>query len=192
MTYTINTLNKKFTELVQNYIENGYTFHIQSMSGTQGEIASVDMVKENKDIIKIYMDKGCDAVVMYVKRYKYKKYNSINTIIWNNDEDIIIEKYVYYDISNKYQYFTDDKNYADKCYNKHMKRYNDRRSDNEHIIHNSALLDIVKQHTGYKRAISSTMKPYINCLKKYYRIDVILSNNITKSICIAYNKKWNE
>lgn len=60
------------------------------------------MVKENKDIIKIYMDKeylsGCDAIVMYIKRYKYKKYNSMDTIIWNNDEDIIIEKYVYYDI----------------------------------------------------------------------------------------------
>ncbi len=47
-------INKRYTELVAEYIRKGYTINAATMSGSQGEIAKVDLTN-GTDIIRIYV-----------------------------------------------------------------------------------------------------------------------------------------
>jgi len=46
------TINRKFTEVVSEWIGKGYAFNTATMGGSQGEIAKVDLT-DGKEIIRI-------------------------------------------------------------------------------------------------------------------------------------------
>lgn len=52
-------INKRFTDLVTEYIGKGYTFNTASMGGSQGEIGKVDLTN-GTEIIRIYVDSFSD------------------------------------------------------------------------------------------------------------------------------------
>lgn len=52
-------INERFTDLVANYITAGYHFNAATMSGSQGEIARVDLTN-GTEIITIYIDSFSD------------------------------------------------------------------------------------------------------------------------------------
>ena len=52
-------INKKFTEVVTEYIVKGYNINTSSMRGSQGEIAKVDLTN-GQEIVRIYIKKFSD------------------------------------------------------------------------------------------------------------------------------------
>lgn len=67
---TKTELNTLFTAKVNNYLANGYTFYLNSMSGSQGEIGKVDLT-DGKEIIRIMLESGSDWDDHYYLPYCY-------------------------------------------------------------------------------------------------------------------------
>ena len=53
-------INKKFTELVSEYIGKGYTINLSTMGGSQGEVGKVDLIKGDH-FIRVYVDNGMES-----------------------------------------------------------------------------------------------------------------------------------
>lgn len=45
-------INKRFTEIVSEYIAAGYTLNTASMNGSEGEISKVDLT-DGKEILRV-------------------------------------------------------------------------------------------------------------------------------------------
>ena len=52
-------INRRFTEITAEWLAKGYTINTASMSGSQGEIAKVDLT-DGKEIIRILVDRFSD------------------------------------------------------------------------------------------------------------------------------------
>lgn len=61
-------LNRRFTEVVAQYIAQGLTMNLNAMSGTQGEIGKVALAND-KVVYFIYMDRGHDGNIMDGRMY---------------------------------------------------------------------------------------------------------------------------
>ena len=52
-------INKRYTEIISEYMDAGYTLNTATMSGSQGEIASVDLTN-GKEILRVLITKFND------------------------------------------------------------------------------------------------------------------------------------
>lgn len=52
-------INKRYTEIVSEYMAAGYTLNSSTMSGSQGEIASIDLT-DGKAIIRVLVSRFND------------------------------------------------------------------------------------------------------------------------------------
>lgn len=92
-------LNAAFTAKVQEYLNNGYTFNLNTMAGHQGEIAKVDLTN-GTEIIRIVMDKepteriGCNKIVLLVGRNTDRLFSTgcDNQTVWTAHLDVIERK----------------------------------------------------------------------------------------------------
>ena len=104
----IRDLDLIYTNKVKEYLNNGYTIHTLSMSGSQGEMAKIDLVK-GKEIVRIYTDteykSGYNEIHIYVGISDIIPYNNSYNTIWNSHLKII-EDIVFYTYKN---YITSDK-----------------------------------------------------------------------------------
>ena len=53
------SINRKYTEMVSEYISRGYYINAGTMSGSQGEIAHIDLT-DGKEIVRILMERFSD------------------------------------------------------------------------------------------------------------------------------------
>ena len=53
-------INKRFTEIVSEYIATGYTMNTATMTGSQGEIASIDLT-DGKEILRVLVRRFDDC-----------------------------------------------------------------------------------------------------------------------------------
>ena len=100
-------IDKRFTQEVVSYIAMGYTIHTNSMSGSQGETAKVDLVKGN-DRIRIYLedcgsdyDLGYNVTTMVVGRVPEREWERT---IWNDHLEVILTE-KWYEISRRRNYY---------------------------------------------------------------------------------------
>lgn len=115
-------INKMFTDKVGEYIAKGYVINTGTMSGTQGEIAKVDLT-DGDEVIRVSLRKiytrGHDGIEFSVGKaargnYKINIYDSFNTI-WNDDIDQILnERYYHADYSGYADWFV---SYEEACNN---------------------------------------------------------------------------
>lgn len=106
-------INKRYTEIVTEYISSGYTFNAASMGGSQGEIANVDLTN-GSEIIRIYVDSftdwgslfGQDGVEIVVGRNTDdvipNEYRGHDTV-WNNHLDVI-RREKFYKVGDDYSH----------------------------------------------------------------------------------------
>lgn len=100
-------INKRFTEVVTEYIAKGYYFNVASMAGHQGEVGKVDLT-DGKEIIRILLDSFADhdeyidGITLIVGRVGVEdmrgtRPNSSTKFdtIWNNHLEIISEEKFY-------------------------------------------------------------------------------------------------
>ncbi len=84
-----------FTSKMMEYINKGYIIHTNTMSGSQGEQAKVDLYNDS-EIIRIFITShyrtSLSGLKLIVGRNTNKTYNRPTDIIWNNDLEIIEEQ----------------------------------------------------------------------------------------------------
>ena len=66
-----NDINRAFTEKVTELLNRGYQIYPGTMSGSQGEIAHVDLYKGN-EIIRVLLDHCCGSVLSQERRVAYE------------------------------------------------------------------------------------------------------------------------
>lgn len=92
-------INRKFTETVSSYIAQGYIINTASMSGSQGEIAHIDLT-DGKQIVRVLLDsftewedynqlEGLKLVVGIAADNVKPNDNQRGDVIWNNRLDVI-------------------------------------------------------------------------------------------------------
>jgi hypothetical protein len=115
---TIKEINKLFTDKLMEYISDGYIVNSNTMGGTQGEIAKVDLVNYSKgDIIRLYMDRESKYPLEYLyiiaERIPLKKGFSkgFDKTIWNGKHEKIYEVRLIEIDYGKYYVFPDSEEY---------------------------------------------------------------------------------
>lgn len=111
---TATTINQKFTDIVSDYISEGYTFNLNTMSGTQGDLARVDLLDPSHTEVvrvRIYQDTLYEDeyhAYLYVVSVECHEVTSSDVdvisnyrILWNDSNKAIYKK-VYYKISRGY------------------------------------------------------------------------------------------
>ena len=97
-------INKRYTEIVAEYIGKGYTINTISMSGSQGETAKVDLT-DGTEIIRVLVATFSDSkanvegveiiigrvVDKFIKPHNHSGWDTI----WNNRLDIITSERFY-------------------------------------------------------------------------------------------------
>ncbi len=152
-------LDTIFTTKVNEYLANGYTFNTNTMGGSQGEIAHVDL-RKGDDIIRILME----------SEYNYETGDTVHIIvgccpkairpenehatIWNNELEVI-EETVFLKVSR--DWFTsmeESKVIADL----RLKRWSHRHSaKSRQIIPSAAFIRSLKNRKGFSNATKNNI-----------------------------------
>lgn len=124
-----------FTAKVTEYIANGYTINLSTMSGSEGEIGKVDL-RKGEEVIRILLEDKREydrearlernMVVLTVGRntqqiIKNRPFDTMGTCIWNNRLEVI-EQMNFYQINNRRDFFTDDREAYDAMLRKQYDR----------------------------------------------------------------------
>lgn len=189
-------INKKFTEIVNNYISDGYVINLVSMSGSQGEEGKVDLVKgdqlvriwTNSENSSSYYNRTINSwngnmLVLRIGVWKYPAKNSFNeTTVWMQDFTVI-ESYTFYEIERSVEY-TEDLNEALQIQKKRYSRYKNHDHNFGNIISyredNGAKViaaKYLKSKEGYKRISYDKMKIQKIIDNKEVRYVIIYNNN---------------
>ena len=167
-----------FTEKVAEYMAKGYVMNIDTMSGSQGEIAKVDL-RKGDEIIRILVATGYDhlaeKISVIVGRNTSKLYNRGHDTIWNSELEII-EEIEWYKVSENY--YCDEAEYR-VIEEKRFKRFDGKRTENTIDFGEEAkkiLLPWVKRKKGCKTAklsdITRVYKYKGRGTKWYYAVNV--------------------
>ena len=126
---TYKDINNRFTQIVAEYIAQGYTFNTSSMGGSQGEIANIDLTN-GKEIIRILVDNFHDwrESVEGVKIIIGKSTDNVrphsgelHETVWNSHLEIIRTE-IFYKIS-RYSNFYGTKEEAESARDVRHARY---------------------------------------------------------------------
>jgi len=159
---TIKEINKLFTDKMIEYINDGYIVHSNTMGGTQGEIAKVDLVNYNKgNIIRLYMDRESKYPLEYLyiiaERIPLKKGFSkgFDKTIWNGKHEKIYEVRLIEIDYGKYYVFPDSEEYNEiKAKRKQRYEYGYRHRDTKIYFDNpkakSIALKLIKKNPRTK------------------------------------------
>ena len=159
------SINRKYTEMVNEYIGRGYYINAGTMSGSQGEIAHIDLT-DGKDIIRILMEgfndyeRGIEGIrITAGKCTEDTKPNGSRDIgcgIWNHRLEVIetAESFLVGEVrGNKEYYGTYDEAVAAR--DKRYQRYENRPCDTKKVELPEAAKEIalrwVKKNLTFKR-----------------------------------------
>ena len=100
LTLNQNDINHAFTEKVTELLSRGYQIYPGTMGGSQGEIAHVDLYKDD-EIIRVLLDHSADRgekpdgvrliVGRNTDRIRMNCFDTLGNTIWNNRLEILSE-----------------------------------------------------------------------------------------------------
>ena len=169
-------IEKVFTEKVQEYLMKGYRFYSDGMRGSQGELAKVVLTDDNELII-IYLDEDHrplevihNSVILFVEKQPCTKHT-----VWLHEGDII-EKTVWYDLSDGYSEYYLDSN--DPKVNDIIAIKQQRRELNRNM-HNTKDVEFTSDEA--KKAILPLIKRQPKCKSKTINDIVSISRRYNSS-----------
>ena len=121
-------IDKIFTLMVNEYLAKGYTINTNTMGGSQGEIARVDLVRMG-DYVRIWLSTGCDYrgggdyYVITVGRSKKPIRDIDHETVWNSELEEI-ERDVIWRIGK--DWYSGNEDYVKECKmvrRGHMRKY---------------------------------------------------------------------
>ena len=180
-------INKRFTEIVAEYMAKGYTINASTMSGSQGETAKIDLT-DGTEIIRVIVDSfyengddyaidGDEIIVGKVTdNVKPNGHGYLDTV-WNQRLEIITRERFY--LLDKQSDFYTTKEEATKAAKIRVERWTRRRAAKVEFVPSDKALDlavnIVREKLGYRRV---------------FRADVrITKNDRTHKYTVGYNGK---
>jgi hypothetical protein len=191
-TLTIKDVNKAYSDVIANYLNDGWVVFAPTMSGSQGEIAFVDLQKDD-GIVRVRLEKNhgygsnIKSIELIVGYYEYTNnfgYNMCNDTLWN-DKGKVIYKKVFYDVSKEYKAFTLDKDFAYECSCKHYHRFYDDKFESYLIPlskeNKIKVYNYVKTLKGYK---SIRVNDIVDVVRNETRYIIHVDN---REYCVSVN-----
>ena len=184
--YKTKDINEFFTKVVNNYLAKGYVFNLNTMSGSQGEIAKVDLTN-GEHIYRINIDKehdfeNCiDTIKITVKEYETneKRIDDSWITLWNN-KGLLIECINFYEI-DRYGYadaYTMDIEFIRECKEKRKTRINSSKRREIKVDKKKVCKNIVNDHKGYKSVRPSEIRGVFRNENIGYKIEFWAKNSI--------------
>lgn len=162
-------INKRYTEIVSEYISKGYAINTISMSGSQGETAKIDLTN-GTEIIRVMVDtfsdwraniEGVEIIVGRVVDKFIKPHNNSGwDTIWNNQLEVIATER-YYRIgrdSNHYGTQTEAEAAADLRVKRYIARESTRKTENITEKAKEIAKRIIRREFGVKRICEADIK----------------------------------
>lgn len=168
-------INKRYTEVVAEYIAKGYTINTSTMGGHQGEIAKIDLT-DGTDIIRIeindfterrksYFDSAEGIEIIVGKNTDKVKPNSNDTwsTIWSSHLEIIYQERFYQIGSRHRSVFYGSKEEEERAYRKRIERYS---SNGGRIDLTEKYLELgkkyIKRTLGKQKVSTADIKVYMS------------------------------
>lgn len=162
-------INKRYTEIVAEYIGKGYAINTISMSGSQGETAKVDLTN-GTEIVRVMVDtfsdwranvEGVEIVIGRVTDKFVKPHNNSGwDTIWNNKLEVITTER-YYRIgrdSNHYGTQAEAEAATALRVKRHIARESDRKTENITDKAMEIAKRIIRREFGVKRICEADIK----------------------------------
>lgn len=167
-------INKRFTEIVAEYIAKGYTFNAGTMSGHQGEIAKVDLTN-GEEVLRIVIDHISSSDNYWLEGLRIAVGRCTDDVtpnagqylqtLWTDHCEFILEE-CFYEINVRGRekfYGTYDEAVA--AHELQRKRYEARNvSGYRSLTPTAALIRLLKQRKGFSNA---TRKNITVCRSKH-------------------------
>lgn len=190
-------IERRYTDIINDYIRKGYWVYTKTMSGHQGEITKVDLTN-GEHIIRILIDRDSDRLdevpwsrIEMIKIYVLEYFNFTTDTLWFSKGNVI-DCQVFYQIYGSYSHncdsaFTDNKDTYMSIANKQWNRYKTS-TVMENISLNNYDIDtihrIVTNKRGYKRCKREDIKDVV---RTYYGYRITI-NGKRDSIRICFPK----
>lgn len=190
MNYNYKEIDKIYTNIIADYLSNGYTIYTPCMAGHQGEIAKVVLTNSEDELVCVYMDKEYswddgDGINIVIGKNEHNNYKNVvnDDILWINKLEEV-KKYTFYKIDerkNNYynNYYTDDLDFFNECKNKHNNRmslkYEMKSNKKIELKNKKAFLiayKICKRTKGYKTIKSKDILSVWKIKNKYYTVKI--------------------
>ena len=195
-------LNNIFTNKVNSYLAKGYTFHLDSMSGSQGEIGRVDLTN-GEEVIRIKLESARDWEVGYGeycftitvgRTTKVEEgLGRMSKTIWNSDLEILEEE-KFYSPSYESEYLT-TKEEIETNYEKALDRRAARSLTKMEEITDTAIIKALLPYINHISGCKTVRVKHITRIQKQtlihggYRFYVsIQKNNKSKSEILTEEK----
>lgn len=185
MNYKYKEIDRFYTNIIAEYLNNGYTIYTQCMAGHQGEITKVVLSKSENELVCIYMDKEwnweIDKIIIVIGKYEHNNYKYIrnNDTLWlNNLEEV--KRFTFYKIDErKNNYYTDNMDFFKECKEKRLKRfrlkYEMEKPKPVELKSKQALVIAYrhcKQTRGYKTVKPKDILSVLKLDNKYYTVKI--------------------
>lgn len=189
-------INKTYTEIIGEYISRGYWIYTKTMSGSQGEIAKIDLTN-GKHILRIWINDRRDTNVGDKDEWLYVDLIEIiveefddfrNRTLWNK-EGKVLNTFTFYRIGSKNRVYVTDLETCKKCIMMNVNRRRARGysySNWEKINYNpDTVIKIVKSKRGFKSCKKSDIKMVERCDSMYR----IIIDGKRESVVVRFPKK---
>lgn len=196
---TIKEINKLFTDKMIEYVNNGYIVNSNTMGGTQGEIAKVDLVNYSKgDIIRLYMDRESKYPLEYLyiiaERIPLKKGFSkgFDKTIWNGKHEKIYEVRLIEIDYGKYYVFPDSEEYNEIKAKRRM-RYERgywQRSNKVYLYNSRAKIPALKLIKKNPRTKTIKIKDIECVYKMFFRDSRTKYYTVCKGKCYSFKTSY--
>jgi hypothetical protein len=180
---TMTEINKRYSEIVMDHMNDGFYINTTTMSGSQGEIAHIDLT-DGSTIIRIVMSefrdweankKGIEIIVgkctdTNVKANSKSGYNTV----WNNKLEVIrSEKFYQIGRQNRsYEKFYGTEEEAGEAMRKMNERYESRKTQKIFVLPDKAkkiILPFIKRQPKCKSVkIADIEKVWRNGKNEYF------------------------
>lgn len=180
---TMTEINKRYSEIVIDHMNDGFYINTTTMSGSQGEIAHIDLT-DGSTIIRIVMNefidweagKECIEIIVgkctdtNVKANSKSGYNTV----WNNELEVIrSEKFYQIGRQNRsYEKFYGTEEEAEEAMRKMNERYESRKTQKIFVLPDKAkkiVLPFIKRQPKCKSVkIADIEKVWRNGKNEYF------------------------
>lgn len=194
---------KEFTEVVREYLNNGFNFLLEANRGSQGQEMSLVLSKGDEGVAFSLFTNDV-AVEGHPQHYYYNSYifytEFFNVSEWKSKGDIFwfgvardyktITKVTYYNLSSVYDktkgWFVTSEQEAAKCKAKKIDRVEARRKGFKHNSNKKyesksakeLAFKIAKRTPGFKRVKLEDVKFFYKCCRKYSMVAYFIEFNV--------------
>lgn len=164
-------IRKQYTEKVNQYLNEGWIINPESMSGHQGEIAKIDVVKDNV-LVRIWLERESkwsfnedaefngNMIVLRVGKWNRPAVDAEWATVWFKEFEVLSEK-IFYEVGRHSKWYVDSFDEAMEAQRKNFGRYKTPSRDRKDVTSEKTqeiASKYLKDHEGYQRVSRDHIK----------------------------------